>query len=375
MHRRDFLKYVGLVSGALALPPQLLQATGVIDLPPQEEPVVNSQGEELYRPLYGFIPDQSGDISRESLGHYPANDNVIRIPHVTRPGNFVQPLVPASTFVGANALLRNANPVIPGVDEIFSPSLATATRDLPYQPNIGWETWKEYADQPDIDPETTRLRFLGDYHLPEAQVHAAGTNQTPDSPANWQKWLDLETAREIGNINDERFDNPIPMYLKTGTDELWNFPDLELGQAITMAELCPGVSVLSEYEVTIRTVFPVIDERAGMVDTQIWCHIVHSDPAVKATCGEAHVAPWQFIRMDQMLIRVPAAVRREAERRAKQSSRIWPIDMTFQPVFGGPTREGLARVAMFTIGAIVVIGLVILVASNPQFLILAAVAA
>lgn len=382
--RRSFLKRTAITLGLLATGIEISPVAASMipeNLIPSAEPFAPSQTTHL--PVFRRALADARDVCPRVLGSYYPYLNNIAIPAVYRTGSIPDCSVPATVYDNAQGFNASGLPVVLNPLNFIKPEgIVSTVANTPQNPDINAQVFKDYADMPNIDLGTKRMQMLGAWGLPVTEATTSSIlnpGQLPDTPVDWEQWRQAEEGSMIGDINDKLHDSVgehIYLELSPTRDVLWTgfFEDVSIGR--TLEDLCARTHDMGLYMVELLTVFPVIDMEAGVPSAEIWAHIKHVDARVEIRCdGDNQYTSFQFIKLTTLLVGAPIHVRGEAQRRIERESRIWPITgMEFQPIGGGISQEALGQVAMIIVGGLIIIAIVALIAAQPQFILVAAVA-
>lgn len=334
--------------------------------------------ETTWKPVFRQALADDRSICPLHMGSYFPSLNNIHIPAVYSTGIVPTCAVPASMYDNAKGFLSNGEPVlINPASFVKAQGMVHTIADVPHNTAIAPETWRDLASQPRIDINTKRLNVIGEWGLEVSQATTSSLTkpgQIPETPVDWEQWQQAEQGFEIGMINDELNPDKIILELDTDTSLLWSGFMKDVSENRTMTQLCPAADGYGLYYVELQTVFPVVDHRGPVPVVEVWAHIKHVDPRMDVLCGDNEHHNWMFIDLTTLLAGAPIFIRGEAQRRVARRTRIWPIEMEFQPVLGGVSQEQLGQIAVVTIGALVLIALVVVIAGQPQFILIAAVA-
>lgn len=384
MSRRSFLKRSAITLGLLATGIEISPAVASMipeNLIPSAEPFVPSQTTHL--PVFRRALADARDVCPRNMGFYFPFMKNVSIPSIYRTGSIPDCTVPATVYDNAQGFNASGIPLVLNPLNFIKPEGIISTfANVPQNPDINAQVFKDYADLPNIDPATKKMQMLGAWGLPVTEATTSSIlnpGQIPDSPVDWEQWRQAEEGAMIGDINDKLHDSVgehIFLDLSPTRDVLWTgfFEDVSIGR--TLADLCAATHDMGLYTVELLTVFPVTDMRGGIPVFEVWAHIKHSDARVEIRCdGDDQYANFQFIKLTTLLVGTPTHVRGEAQRRIERETRIWPITgMEFQPIGGGISQETLGQVAMIIVGGLIIIAIVALIAAQPQFILVAAVA-
>jgi hypothetical protein len=381
LSRRSFLKRSAAVLGLLATGIEIAPVTASVPNSPWEMPLTPSQTN--YLPVFRRALADARNVCPRVLGSYFPYLNNIAIPAVYRTGAIPDCAVAAQVYDNAQGFNASNNPTLLNPLSFVKPEgIISTVANVPENPDISAQVFKDYADMPTIDLATKKMQMLGAWGIPASEATTSSIlnpGQLPDTPVDWEQWRKAAEGVMIGDINDKLHDSVgehIYLELSPISDVLWTgfFEDVSIGKPLQ--DLCPRSHDMGLYVVELLTVFPMVDMRGGIPVLEVWAHIKHVDARVEIRCDpDDEYLNYQFIKLDTLLVGAPIEVRGEAQRRIERETRIWPIQgMEFQPIGGGISQETLGQVAMIIVGGLIIVAIIALIAAQPQFILVAAVA-